>query len=142
MVTIMYNFFGVVFVLLGALGIFLPLLPTTPFLLLALMCFTKSSNKLYLWLIDHKILGKYISNWERHRVIPVTSKVLATVMIFSSSLILLHSDSIDFSVSIALSACLLMVLAYLWHFPSTVQSITPPEGTNHKPLPETQLRCE
>ena len=142
MVKIVYCLLGIFFVLLAVLGIILPLLPTTPFLLLALMCFSKSSDKLYLWLINHKILGKYIYNWERHRVIPLSAKLLATAMISTSSFILLYSGTIEFSVAAALSACLLIVLAYLWRFPSKVQGAAPLDRTGRERLPETELRCK
>ncbi len=51
---------GVAFVGLGFLGVFLPLLPTTPFLLLALACFARSSPAIHDWLINHRMLGPYI----------------------------------------------------------------------------------
>lgn len=51
----------------GIIGIFIPVLPTTPFLLLAATCFIKSSKKLYQWLIDHRVFGKYIENYIKYR---------------------------------------------------------------------------
>ena len=48
---------------LGVLGIFLPLLPTVPFLLLAAACFSRSSRKLQLWLFNHRYLGPYLTNY-------------------------------------------------------------------------------
>lgn len=51
---------GVVFVVLGFLGVFLPLLPTTPFLLVALFCFSRSSDQAKQWLTGNKLLGPYV----------------------------------------------------------------------------------
>lgn len=78
----LYIICGIVSVILGALGILLPLLPTTPFLLLAIICFTRSSDKLKQWLLNHRILGKYIYNYTVHKAIPLRSKVIAICLIW------------------------------------------------------------
>ncbi len=52
---------------LGILGIPLPLLPTTPFLLLATYCYARSSERFYYWLLNHKVFGKHIRNYRDHR---------------------------------------------------------------------------
>ena len=61
----------------AVLGIFLPLLPTTPLLLLAAYCFGKSSDKIHSWLINNKIFGNYIKNYQAGKGIPLHSKVTA-----------------------------------------------------------------
>ena len=66
---------GILSVGLGVLGIFLPLLPTTPFLLLAAACFIRSSDRLYHWLIHHRWFGSYIRNYREHRAIALRAKV-------------------------------------------------------------------
>ncbi len=75
---------GVLSVGLGAAGIFLPLLPTTPFLLLAAACFMRSSERLYQWLLGHKWFGSYIRNYREHRAIPLRSKIVVLVMLWVS----------------------------------------------------------
>ncbi|MGM0401714.1 MAG: YbaN family protein [Chloroflexota bacterium] len=60
---------------LGILGIFLPLLPTTPFLLLAAGCFMRSSERLYRWLITHRWFGPYIRNYREHGAITRRAKI-------------------------------------------------------------------
>ncbi len=60
---------------LGIIGIFIPLLPTTPFLLLAAVCFLRSSPKSYAWLIRHPTLGKYITNYLEGKGITLTAKI-------------------------------------------------------------------
>ena len=56
---------GTVSLGLGILGIFLPLLPTTPFLLLSAACYLRSSRKMYVYVTEHKVFGKYIKNYEK-----------------------------------------------------------------------------
>lgn len=71
---------------MGVLGIFIPLLPTTPLLLLAAACFVKSSPKLYDWLIQHKYMGPYIRNFREHRAIPLKAKIVSVSMVWSTLL--------------------------------------------------------
>ncbi len=68
---------GSFFVGLGILGIFLPVLPTTPFLLLAAACYAKSSKRFYNWLINNKWLGNYIKNYREGKGVPLKVKVLS-----------------------------------------------------------------
>jgi uncharacterized membrane protein YbaN (DUF454 family) len=65
---------------LAIAGIPLPILPTTPFVLLAAFFFSKSSERWHQWLLQNKHLGPMVKNWERHGVISVRAKVLATIM--------------------------------------------------------------
>jgi uncharacterized protein len=73
---------GIVSLLLGIAGIFLPLLPTTPFLLLAAALFAKSSDKLYNWLLNHKYLGSYIRNFREHKSIPLRVKLFSIILLW------------------------------------------------------------
>lgn len=75
---------GIISTVLGVIGIFLPILPTTPFLLLASFCFLKSSNRLYEKLLNHKILGKYIHDYVKYKSVSLKSKIIAIVMIWIS----------------------------------------------------------
>ena len=73
---------GSICLALGVIGIFLPLLPTTPFLLLAAALYFRSSEKLYQWLIRQKYLGTYIRNFREHRAIPLRAKIISISMIW------------------------------------------------------------
>ena len=66
---------------LGAVGIVLPLLPTTPFLLLAAFCFARSSERLHDWLINHPTFGPPILDWRDRGAIGRKAKILATASV-------------------------------------------------------------
>jgi uncharacterized membrane protein YbaN (DUF454 family) len=78
---------GVLLTGLAFLGIFLPLLPTTPLLLLALACFANSSERFHNWLINNRTFGPLIKDWHEKRSIPRKAKVYAIIMIFISGMI-------------------------------------------------------
>lgn len=75
---------GFVALILGILGIFLPLLPTTPLLLLAAACFFRSSDKLYHWITHHRVFGKYILCYQKYRAISLQSKIFTIVLLWST----------------------------------------------------------
>jgi len=68
---------GTFFLGLGIIGIFLPLLPTTPFLLLAAACYARSSKRFYNFLLNNKWLGNYIKNYRERKGIPLKIKILS-----------------------------------------------------------------
>ena len=68
---------GVVAVALGLIGIALPLLPTTPFMILAAACFARSSPRLHDWLWHHRIFGPAIRDWREHGAIPRKAKIFS-----------------------------------------------------------------
>lgn len=74
---------GILCVSLGILGIFLPLLPTTPLLLLAATCFARSSEKFYVRLTEHPRLGSYIRDFNENRCIPRTVKIWSLTSMWS-----------------------------------------------------------
>lgn len=73
---------GTIFVGLGTLGIFLPVLPTTPFLLLAAACYARSSERFYHWLLNHRWLGSSLRTYREGRGIPLRAKVLSISFIW------------------------------------------------------------
>jgi len=78
---------GLISLGLGILGIFVPLLPTTPFLLLSAALFMKSSKRLYNWLINHKYLGVYIQNYLHHKTISKKSKITSLSLLWITIII-------------------------------------------------------
>ncbi|MDL2228074.1 YbaN family protein [Odoribacter sp. OttesenSCG-928-L07] len=79
---ILFIIFGCISLALGVLGIFLPILPTTPFLLLSSFLFLKSSDRLYNWLLNHKYFGKYIRDFQIHKAIPLSVKITSVSLLW------------------------------------------------------------
>ena len=69
---------------LGILGVILPLLPTTPFLLLSAACYVRSSDRLYHWLVTNKYFGSYIENYRSGNGIPLKAKVISIIILWVS----------------------------------------------------------
>lgn len=75
---------GIVSVALGAIGIFVPLMPSTVFLLIAAACFVRSSERLYRWLMTHRLFGAYIRNYREHRAMPARTKAFVLVLLWAT----------------------------------------------------------
>ncbi|MBN1861453.1 MAG: YbaN family protein [Candidatus Thermoplasmatota archaeon] len=73
---------GIVFLGFGIIGIFLPILPTTPFLLLAAACFARSSQRFYNWLMNNRWFGSYIKNYREGRGIPLRFKIFTISLLW------------------------------------------------------------
>jgi len=73
---------GTFFLVMGIIGIFIPLLPTTPFLLLAAACYARGSKKFYDWLINNKWLGEYIKNYREGKGISLTVKIVIITILW------------------------------------------------------------
>ena len=74
---------GFLSVRLATVGVFVPVLPTTPFLLLAAACFARSSDRFYQWLITHRLFGRYITYYRKYRAITGRAKVLTLILLWS-----------------------------------------------------------
>lgn len=88
-----YLALGFVALSLGVIGIPMPVLPTTPFLLLAAWCFARSSERWHQWLLTNKTFGPVISNWEKRRCISLRTKIIAI-----SSMVVLGGSSVAFAI--------------------------------------------
>jgi uncharacterized protein len=101
---LLFNILGTVFLLVGILGVVLPLLPATPFLLLASACYVRGSHTLHRWLMSNKYLGTYITTIKEHRGMPLQAKIMTIAVLWASLLLSLYR--VD---SLLLDATLLMV---------------------------------
>lgn len=80
----LYILLGSFTLVLAVVGIFLPILPTTPFLLVSAFFYLRSSKRLYDWLIRHKVFGKYIHDYVTYKAIPIKTKVSAIIILWLS----------------------------------------------------------
>ncbi len=107
----------------GAVGIFLPLLPTVPFVLLAAFCFARSSDRLHERLLRNRIFGPMIHSWETSRSIPRRAKYVALASIVVSGVVSVYLISI-LVVQIAVVLVLCLPMAIVWRLPVTEDLLT------------------
>ncbi|UWG97036.1 YbaN family protein [Dehalobacter sp. DCM] len=106
---------GSLSLIIGVIGIILPVMPTTPFLLLSAFCYMRSSEKLYGFLINHPLFGKYIDSYMTYRAVPKTAKISALIFLWLSMSIsiffisILHVRIILGIVGIAVSIHLILL---------------------------------
>ncbi len=91
MAAFTYKAFGFVFLALALAGTMLPLLPTTPFLLVSAACFAKSSESWHHWLLSNATFGPLLKDWYEHRCVPRSSKIFAIL-----SIVLIGGSSVFF----------------------------------------------
>ena len=84
MVRTTYVLIGHTSLAVGFVGIFVPLLPTTPFLLLAAVCYSRGSERFHTWLHEHPRYGPMIHSWRENRAIGFRAKIIATIMVVLS----------------------------------------------------------
>ncbi len=101
---------------LGLVGIFLPVVPTVPFLLLAAWAAARSSPRLLAWLEDHPHFGQSLRDWRHGGVVRRRAKWTATVVMSASAVSLLWFVKIRWAAMLAI-ACMAVVLAWLWMRP-------------------------
>ena len=117
-VRLAFGALGTLFLLVGIIGIFMPILPTTPFLLLATACYARSSDRFYNWLMNHPALGPLIVEWRTYRSIPWRIKLVAVAtmtLTFGSSIIFFIKDG---WLQLALAFFGVMMVIWLYRIPS------------------------
>ncbi|MEO1191012.1 MAG: YbaN family protein [Pseudomonadota bacterium] len=108
---ILWTLFGWLSLAVGFIGVFLPLLPTTPLVLLAAFCFAKGSPRARTWLVNHRIFGPIIADWEVHGAIAPRYKAAACIMM---ALVLIASLIAELSLMAILIQAVCMSLAALY----------------------------
>jgi hypothetical protein len=120
-----FQVLGCVFVGLAVLGIVLPVLPTTPFVLLAAVCFARGSERAYQWLLDNRVFGPLIREWRRSRSLPLRVKVrsIALLLLMIGGTIVFFVDALWMRILLALIAA--GVTTFLVRIPTTPEDHDP-----------------
>lgn len=109
---------GLLFVALGFVGAFLPVLPTTPFLILAATCFTRSSRRLESWLLDHPRFGQMLRDWRERGVIPRKAKMMSLAGTTIGFILFWFGSHPGPLLATVVAALILFGLAYVFTRPS------------------------
>ena len=102
---------------LAFVGTFVPGIPTTIFLIIALWAFAKSSKKFHSWLLNHKRFGPILQNWESHKVVPRKAKILMVILQISA-VIIFHYSLQNIYLTAILIITLVFVARYVLSLPS------------------------
>lgn len=122
-VRLVFAGLGTLFLLLGLFGLFLPVLPTTPFLLLAAACFARSSRRIFNWLLDHPRFGPLIREWREHRAMPYRAKRMALVLIALSFAISITFFVPGWLAKLAMGVGGLILMVWIARIPSRDASV-------------------
>lgn len=106
---------------LGAVGVVVPVLPTTPFLLLAAYAATRSSTRLHTWLVEHRLFGPVITDWQANRTVSRRAKVTATVTMAASAVVLFVVGPTAW-IALAVTALMATVATWLWLRPEPARA--------------------
>ena len=107
---------GLTSLALGAIGLFLPLLPTVPFVLLAALCFANTSERLHGWLLSHRIFGPQIVNWNERGAISRRTKWVASASLVGSFILAILFGFGPLVLTVQ-ALCLLGVAIFIWSRP-------------------------
>lgn len=105
--------FGHFFLIIGIIGAFLPILPTTPFLLLSALFYSKSSPRIHNWMMNHKVLGPPLRDWQDNGVIGLKAKIFASAMISYVVIFRIPSLGIHLGIKIFAIGILIAVLLFV-----------------------------
>mgnify|MGYP001789618024 FL=1 len=109
---------GAVSLLLGVIGIVLPVLPTTPFVLLAAACWARASPRFHSWLHRHPYFGPMVQNWEEKRAVPRRAKYLAYAMMTESCLLMLYRFPVQWWITAGAAALCLATAVWMSRLPA------------------------
>lgn len=118
-----YTACGMICLALAFIGVFLPLLPTTPLVILAAFCFSKGSERLHRWLLSQPLFGPVLQDWQSHHVIRFQIKCIATSLIAMTMGYPVFFGPLPLWSRIALVTIMACVLRYIWSFPSEPKQI-------------------
>lgn len=120
MKRIMYYVLGMLSLGMAIVGVILPGIPFSIFVVFAAFCFTKSSPRMHRWIYSHKVFGPFLTNWNEHRVFPKRLKyVMVAMMSFTLALTYIATQNLN---AVAWSGSFMLAVAiWAWRYPSTIE---------------------
>ncbi|QDF66745.1 DUF454 domain-containing protein [Shewanella sp. SNU WT4] len=115
-------FIGLLSLVLGFAGVFLPVLPTVPFILLSAYCFARSNQRLHDWLHRHPWFADGLQNWEQHKAMRPNLKRKAIMMSALSFMISIYFVPLLW-VKVLLICCFCSLMLFIWRIPTLSESI-------------------
>ncbi|RDE23052.1 DUF454 domain-containing protein [Motiliproteus coralliicola] len=128
---------GWVCLLLGLIGVLLPLLPTTPFIILAAYCFSRSSRRFHQMLVGHRLFGPIIRDWEAHGVIPLKVKWISSTMMLLMISYPVFFKPLHWGIDASMLGVAVIALVYIWSRPSR-----PRQDSNPSSKPELRPQAD
>jgi uncharacterized membrane protein YbaN (DUF454 family) len=122
---------GFLFTGIAYIGIFVPLLPTTTFALAAAFCFAKSSDRFQQWILNHKVFGKVIRNWNERKVYPTKAKYIM-VSSMALSLLITAVFTHNWPLILIIAAVMAAIVIWAWRYPGTVEEFDRRKESNEK----------
>ena len=110
---------GWLFVIIALMGVVLPILPTTPFLIVALACFARSSNRFHQMLLNNRIFGEGLRDWEQNKIVRRKVKIRATCLIVLTFLVSMWMVYPKLHLDLMLLGFMIVLLVFIWRLPET-----------------------
>ena len=123
----------------GTIGIFVPLLPTTPFVLLAAFCYSRGSERIHQWLLTHPRFGRIVSDWREHGVIRPRAKVISVILLVVSLSYPIVFRSFHWSLKLGAGLMGLCSMTFILTRPSRPRTQAPESATSGASMAETAV---
>jgi uncharacterized membrane protein YbaN (DUF454 family) len=122
MKKVLWYILGMLSLGMAYIGLVVPGIPFSIFLVFAAFCFAKSSKKMHDWLYNHKWFGEFLTNWTNHRVFPLKAKYMM-VAVMSSSLAIMWFTTGNIKAMFWAGITMLAVAIWTWRYPSSIDQI-------------------
>ena len=122
MKKVLWYSLGMLSLVMAYIGLVVPGIPFSIFLVFAAYCFARSSKKMHDWLYNHKWFGEFLTNWTNHRVVPLKAKY-AMVAVMSSSLAIMWFTTGNIKAMVWAGVTMLVVAVWTWRYPSSIDQI-------------------
>ena len=122
MKKILWYILGMLSLVMAYIGLVVPGIPFSIFLVFSAYCFAKSSQKMHDWLYNHKWFGKFLTNWTKHRIVPLRAKY-AMLVVMSSSLFIMWFTTGNIKAIIWTGITMVAVAIWTWRYPSSISEV-------------------